>query len=129
MVPTDYSITAYDAALVIADAAKRLVADKKDVNRDNMRDYIQTAKVKTLQGTVAFDANGDLVDRTISVFQIKKDAATPPTIWSTSTTISASPRSPDRCGKASGHCPRPCKTGTGIAWGRRKQNEQGAYTC
>ena len=39
-----------------------------------MRDYIQTAKVKTLQGTIAFDANGDLRDRTISVFQIKKDA-------------------------------------------------------
>ena len=37
-------------------------------------DYIQSAKVKTLQGTVAFDANGDLEDRTISVFQIKKDA-------------------------------------------------------
>jgi branched-chain amino acid transport system substrate-binding protein len=73
MVPSDYSITAYDAALVIADAVKRLVADKKDVNRDNVRDYIQSANVKTLQGTVGFDANGDLQDRTISVFQIKKD--------------------------------------------------------
>lgn len=73
MVPSDYSITAYDAALVIADAVKRLVADKKDVNRDNVRDYIQTAKVPTLQGTISFDANGDLQDRTISVFQIKKD--------------------------------------------------------
>ncbi len=39
-----------------------------------MRDYIQTATVKTLQGTIAFDANGDLRDRTISVFQIKRDA-------------------------------------------------------
>jgi branched-chain amino acid transport system substrate-binding protein len=74
MVPSDYAITAYDGALVIADAIRRLIADKKDVNRDNVRDYIQTAKVKTLQGTVAFDANGDLQDRTISVFQIKKDA-------------------------------------------------------
>ena len=73
MVPTDYSITAYDAALVIADAVKRLVAEQEGVTRDNVRDYIQTAKVKTLQGTVAFDANGDLQDRTISVFQIKKD--------------------------------------------------------
>jgi len=73
MVPTDYSITAYDAALVIADAIKRVVADKKEVNRDNVRDYIQTAKVPTLQGTVSFDSNGDLLDRTISVFQIKKD--------------------------------------------------------
>jgi branched-chain amino acid transport system substrate-binding protein len=73
VVPSDYSITAYDAALVIADAMKRLVADKKEVTRDNVRDYIQSAKVETLQGTIVFDANGDLQDRTISVFQIKKD--------------------------------------------------------
>jgi branched-chain amino acid transport system substrate-binding protein len=73
MVPSDYSITAYDAALVIADAVKRLVAEHKDVTRDNMRDYIQSAKVKTLQGTVTFDENGDLRDRTISIFQIRKD--------------------------------------------------------
>jgi branched-chain amino acid transport system substrate-binding protein len=74
MVPSDYSITGYDAAMVIADAVRRLIADKKEITRDNMRDYIQTAKVKTLQGTVSFDPNGDLEDRTISVFQIKKDA-------------------------------------------------------
>jgi branched-chain amino acid transport system substrate-binding protein len=73
MVPSDYSITGYDAALVIADAVKRLLADRKDISRDNMRDYIQTAKVKTLQGTIWFDTNGDLQDRTISVFEIKKD--------------------------------------------------------
>ena len=72
--PSDYAITAYDAAMVIADAVRRLIADRKDVTRDNVRDYIQTAKVKTLQGPIAFDANGDLQDRTISVFQIKKDA-------------------------------------------------------
>jgi branched-chain amino acid transport system substrate-binding protein len=71
--PDDYSITAYDAALVIGDAIKRLVADKKEINRDSVRDYIQTSNVKTLQGPVSFDANGDLKDRTISIFQIKKD--------------------------------------------------------
>ena len=30
-------------------------------------------KVGTLQGPVAFDANGDLQDKTISVFQIKQN--------------------------------------------------------
>ena len=74
MAPSDYAITAYDAAMAIADAVRRLIADRKDVTRDNVRDYIQTAKVKTLQGPIAFDANGDLQDRTISVFQIRKDA-------------------------------------------------------
>ena len=73
MVPSDYAITAYDAAMVIADAIRRLVADNKDISRDNVRDYIQTAKVKTLQGLISFDANGDLQDREISVFQINKD--------------------------------------------------------
>jgi branched-chain amino acid transport system substrate-binding protein len=72
-VPSDYAITAYDAAMVIADAIRRLIADNKDLSRDSVRDYIQTAKVKTMQGLISFDANGDLQDRTISVFQIKKD--------------------------------------------------------
>ena len=59
--------------MVIADAIRRLIADNKDLSRDSVRDYIQTAKVKTMQGLISFDANGDLQDRTISVFQIKKD--------------------------------------------------------
>ena len=73
--PDDYTITGYDAALVIIDAVKRVAASGKPVTRENVRDAIQTAKVPTIQGTVAFDDNGDLADRTVSVFQIKKDAA------------------------------------------------------
>jgi branched-chain amino acid transport system substrate-binding protein len=73
--PDDYTITAYDASLVIIDAVKRVAASGKPVTRENVRDAIQTAKVPTIQGTVAFDANGDLADRTVSVFQIKKDSA------------------------------------------------------
>ena len=45
----------------------------KEVNRANVRDAIQTAKVKTLQGEVSFDENGDITNRVVSVFQIKKD--------------------------------------------------------
>jgi branched-chain amino acid transport system substrate-binding protein len=73
--PEDYSITAYDAALVIIDAVKRVAASGKPVTRDAVRDAIQTAKVPTIQGMVAFDANGDLADRTVSVFQIKQDTS------------------------------------------------------
>jgi branched-chain amino acid transport system substrate-binding protein len=73
--PNDYTITGYDAALVIIDAVKRVAASGKPVTRENVRDAIQTAKVPTIQGTVSFDDNGDLADRTVSVFQIKKDAA------------------------------------------------------
>jgi branched-chain amino acid transport system substrate-binding protein len=75
--PDDYTITAYDAALVIVDAVKRVAASGKPVTRDAVRDAIQTAKVPTIQGVVSFDANGDLADRTVSIFQIKKDASKP----------------------------------------------------
>jgi branched-chain amino acid transport system substrate-binding protein len=71
--PEDYSITAYDAALVILDAIKRVAAANKEVNRDTIRDAIQTAHVKTLQGEVSFDENGDLNNKVISVFKIVKD--------------------------------------------------------
>lgn len=71
--PEDYSLTAYDAGLVIIDAIKRVAASGKEVNRDNVRDAIQSAKLKTLQGDVAFDENGDITNRVVSVFKITKD--------------------------------------------------------
>ena len=76
--PENYSITAYDAALVILDAVKRVAESGKEVNRANVRDAIQTSKAKTLQGAVSFDDNGDITNREVSVFQIKKDDKFPP---------------------------------------------------
>jgi branched-chain amino acid transport system substrate-binding protein len=75
--PEDYSITAYDAAKVIIDAITRVAGSGKPVNRDNVRDAIQASKLKTLQGEVSFDENGDLVNKIISVFQIVKDDSKP----------------------------------------------------
>ena len=75
--PEDYSITSYDAASVIIDAVKRLVAEHKPVNHSTVRDAIQNAQVQTIQGVIAFDQNGDIKDRTVSVFQIKKDSSKP----------------------------------------------------
>jgi ABC-type branched-subunit amino acid transport system substrate-binding protein len=43
------------------------------VTREAVRAAIEKSKTPTLQGTISFDANGDLVDRTVSVFQIKQD--------------------------------------------------------
>jgi branched-chain amino acid transport system substrate-binding protein len=71
--PDDYSITAYDAALVVVDAVKRVVASGKPLTRSAVRDAIQTSKVPTIQGVISFDANGDVLDRTVSVFQIQQD--------------------------------------------------------
>jgi len=74
----DYTITAYDATLVVIDAIKRVAASGKPLTRDAVRDAIQASKVATIQGTVTFDANGDLADRTVSVFQIKQDTSARP---------------------------------------------------
>src|SRR5437016_10783519 len=71
--PENYSITAYDAALVILDAVKRVAEAGKEVNRAKLRDAIQTARAKAWQGEVSFDENGDITNREVSVFQIKKD--------------------------------------------------------
>jgi len=71
--PENYSITAYDAALVILDAVKRVAASGKEVTRDAVRDAIQSAHVNTLQGEITFDENGDLRNREISVFRIVKN--------------------------------------------------------
>jgi len=71
--PENYSITAYDAALVILDAIKRVAASGKEVNRANVRDAIQASHLKTLQGEVSFDDNGDITSRVVSVFQIVKN--------------------------------------------------------
>jgi len=71
--PTSYSFTAYDAMLVVLDAIKRVAASGKPVNRDTVRDAIQTANLMTLQGVVSFDENGDIKDRTVSVFRYQHD--------------------------------------------------------
>ena len=75
--PEDYSVTAYDAGLVIIGAVKHVVDSGKPVTRAAVRDAIQAAKTPTIQGVVSFDKNGDLADHTVSVFQIRKDAKAP----------------------------------------------------
>jgi branched-chain amino acid transport system substrate-binding protein len=75
--PDDYSITAYDSALVMIDAVKRVAATGKPVNREAVQAALMTSKVPSLQGTITFDANGDLADRTVSVFHIEHDASKP----------------------------------------------------
>jgi branched-chain amino acid transport system substrate-binding protein len=77
MAPDDYSITSYDATLVMIDAIKRVAATGKPVTRDAVQAALMTSKVPTIQGTVSFDANGDLADRTVSIFHIEKDPSKP----------------------------------------------------
>ncbi len=75
--PNDYCITAYDAAMVIADSIGRVAQSGKPMTRASIRDAIEATKLDTLQGTVSFDKNGDLASRIISVFQIKRDTGFP----------------------------------------------------
>jgi branched-chain amino acid transport system substrate-binding protein len=76
--PADYSITAYDAALVIIAAIETVVKSGAPVTRGAVRDAIQSGKVDTLQGPITFDANGDISSRVVSVFQVQQDKAHPP---------------------------------------------------
>ena len=75
--PSDYSITSYDAALVVLAAIETVAKSGAPVDRAAVRDAIQAGKVNTLQGPVSFDANGDLTDRIVSVFQVQRDTAHP----------------------------------------------------
>jgi len=75
--PADYSITAYDAALVILAAIETVAKSGAPVTRGAVRDAIQAVKVDTLQGPISFDANGDISSRVVSVFQVQQDTAHP----------------------------------------------------
>jgi branched-chain amino acid transport system substrate-binding protein len=75
--PIDYSVTAYDAALVILDAIRRVAESGKGIDRHTVRDAIQTTNLDTLQGNILFDENGDITDRTVSIFQVRHDPAYP----------------------------------------------------
>lgn len=75
--PSDYSITSYDAALVVLAAIEAVAKSGKPVTRDAVRDAIQAGKVDTLQGVLAYDANGDLASHVVSVFQVRRDTAYP----------------------------------------------------
>jgi branched-chain amino acid transport system substrate-binding protein len=77
MPPSDYAITAYDAALIVLAAIETVAKSGAPVTRAAVRDAIQAGKVDTLQGTLSFDENGDLKDHIVSVFQVKQDTAYP----------------------------------------------------
>jgi branched-chain amino acid transport system substrate-binding protein len=67
--PTNYAITAYDAVYVIADAVERTAKGGKPLSRSTLRDAIQATKMSSIQGPIAFDANGDILTRTVSIYQ------------------------------------------------------------
>lgn len=69
--PSDYSITAYDAALVALNAIERVAKSGRPITRAAVRDAVQATRLETLQGEVSFDANGDLTRRTISIFRVQ----------------------------------------------------------
>ena len=75
--PADYTVTYYDAAQVIFDAISRVAKSGKPMNRANVRDAIATTNLKTLQGDIAFDANGDMNSKVVSIYQVKYDSKYP----------------------------------------------------
>jgi ABC-type branched-subunit amino acid transport system substrate-binding protein len=76
--PADYTVTYYDAASVIIDAIGRVAKAGTPMTRANVRDAIQATKLKTLQGDIAFDENGDMNSKVVSIYQVKFDGTFPP---------------------------------------------------
>jgi branched-chain amino acid transport system substrate-binding protein len=70
LLPADYTLTSYGAALVIIDSIERVAKSGNPVNRHTVRDAIQDTHLKTLQGNIQFDANGDLRTGGVSLFQV-----------------------------------------------------------
>ena len=75
--PSDYNLTTYDAALVVVDAIARVVRSDQPVSRANVSAAIRMTNLKTIQGPIEFDENGDLRDPVISVYRVTHDAAYP----------------------------------------------------
>jgi branched-chain amino acid transport system substrate-binding protein len=67
--PTNYAITSYNAVHVIADAVERTAKAGKPLTRSNLRDAIQATKLSSIQGPIAFDDNGDILTKTVSIYQ------------------------------------------------------------
>jgi branched-chain amino acid transport system substrate-binding protein len=67
--PTNYTITSYNAVYVIADAVERTAKAGKPLTRSNLRDAIQATKLSSIQGPIAFDDNGDILTKTVSIYQ------------------------------------------------------------
>lgn len=72
--PQDYAITSYDGVLVLADSIERIMQDGKPLTRENVEAYMLTSSLPTIQGTIAFDDNGDVKDKIVSIFQVTNGA-------------------------------------------------------
>jgi branched-chain amino acid transport system substrate-binding protein len=71
---TNYAVTAYNGVYVIADAIERTAKANKPLTRSNVRDAIQATKINSNQGPISFDENGDITNRTVSIYQLRDGA-------------------------------------------------------
>ena len=77
MAPDDFSMTAYDATKVVLAAIRQTAAANEPITREAVRATIEKSSTPTLQGTVQFDPNGDLKNKVVSIFQVKRDPRQP----------------------------------------------------
>jgi branched-chain amino acid transport system substrate-binding protein len=70
--PTGYSLTAYTAVGVIADAVGRVIKQGRPVTRASVRAAIEATRLPdALSGPVAFDRDGDLERPAVSIYQVR----------------------------------------------------------
>jgi branched-chain amino acid transport system substrate-binding protein len=75
--PSDYSALAYDAGLVAVDAVRQVVASGQPLDREHVEAAILATNIQSLQGNLAFNADGDVRDPIISIFRVEHDPAYP----------------------------------------------------
>ncbi len=73
--PTAYSLTAYTAAMIVADAVERVTRAGRPVTRASIRDAIQAARLPDApSGPVSFGPDGDLERAVVSIYQVRGGA-------------------------------------------------------
>lgn len=73
--PSAYSLTAYTAVMIVADAVERVTRAGRPVTRASVRDAIQATRLPDApSGPVSFGPDGDLERAMISIFQVRGGA-------------------------------------------------------
>lgn len=69
--PADYTVTYDDAVQVSLDAVRRVAAAGRPMTPDAVRAAILKTRLTLLQRPVAFDPNGDLNSKVVSIFRVQ----------------------------------------------------------
>jgi len=92
----DRMILMYDAALVMIDAIRQVVASGDELLPYRVRNALRSTKLQALQGPIEFTPNGDVTQQTASLFQVADGAEGPLRYVDSYTQLGTEPLQPAR---------------------------------